>query len=91
MQGIPLYLGEDSARLFRTCLVSTVEASKFLHLWEGVDSKFFFSYIYFFHLGTIFLFFQETDPDDSQTRGLKLGVLMVHENNGGPTSQSILL
>jgi len=30
-------------------------------------------------------FYQENDPDDSLTRGLKIGILTVLEDDGGPT------
>jgi len=30
-------------------------------------------------------FYQETDPDDSLTRGLKIGILTVLEDDGAPT------
>ncbi|KAK0153158.1 hypothetical protein N1851_005175 [Merluccius polli] len=57
LQGLPLFLREDSEKLFRKCLLSL-------------------------NLAPPSCFYQETDPDDNQTRGLKIGILTVLEDDG---------
>ena len=63
------------------------EYSRRLNIFRFMGRNWFliFHFQFSLNLAPPSCFYQENDPDDSLTRGLKIGILTVLEDDGGPT------